>query len=61
MGILLASAVCRSHAEEPIRNVDKWFSQFRVDNNQPRTLSPYSNLPQWWHGERKTFELNVQK
>jgi hypothetical protein len=61
-GLLVSMGLPRLYLEgmQPMRNVDKWFSQFRIDNKQPRTLSPYSNLPQWWH-ERKTFELNVQK
>jgi len=45
---------------ESIRNVKTWFSQFRVSEDAPRTKSPYSYLPQWWH-ERKDSDYNIQR
>lgn len=46
-------------ATVPLRDRVNWFSQFRGAHT-PKTVSPYSQLPQWWH-ERKLYEWNVQK
>mmetsp|Transcript_42532 Transcript_42532/g.102853 ORF Transcript_42532/g.102853 Transcript_42532/m.102853 type:complete len:422 (-) Transcript_42532:2854-4119(-) len=43
----------------PVNKVTNWFSQFRQDS-APKTVSPYSRLPQWWH-ERKAYDWNVQR
>lgn len=45
---------------ESLRHVNSWFSQFRSSSDAPRTKSPYSYLPQWWH-ERKQCGHNIHR
>jgi hypothetical protein len=46
-------------ATNPVRDVFNWLSQFRGEDI-PKTKSPYSRLPQWWH-ERKKYNWNVNR
>lgn len=47
-------------ALKPFLDFQVWFSQFGDGIEQPRTRSPYSELPQWWK-DRKTLGWNIQQ
>lgn len=44
----------------PLRKSMAWFSQFSDNGKEPRSKSPYSALPQWWH-ERKMYDMNIHR
>jgi hypothetical protein len=73
-GLLISMGLPRLfvQATEPLRNAKSWMSQFKGSKTSsssssgqqepsqtpPRSKSPYSSLPQWWH-YREEFNLNI--
>jgi hypothetical protein len=65
-GLLISMGLPRLFVQalEPMRKAKSWMSQFGGQQDQqqpqkaPRSKSPYSALPQWWH-EREGANLNI--
>jgi hypothetical protein len=70
-GLLISMGLPRLFvvAMAPVNKAKSWISQFKGSKSSghpqpsetpPRTKSPYSSLPQWWH-YREEFNLNIHK
>lgn len=62
VGLLIPMGVPRVAIDvlKPFLEAQVWLSQFSDGIKQPRSRSPYSELPQWWK-DRKTKGWNIQQ